>query len=52
MKFNLFDSVRVKLTGDIGFISSIINTDSYAINTGYDDNQPVCSADDLELSDG
>ena len=49
MKFELFDLVRMKLTGNVGFISCVIAEDSYSVNTGYDDNQPVCSSNDLEL---
>jgi hypothetical protein len=52
MKYQLFDTVKIKQTGDIGFISSMWEEDDgtmkYAVNTGVDDNQPICVADDLD----
>ena len=50
MKFQLFDSVRIKKTGEVGFISSIIDEDEYAVNTGVDDNQPILKGEDLEAA--
>lgn len=48
---NLFDSVRIKRTGEVGFISCIIDKGRYAVNTGDDNNQPICDEDDLEVID-
>ena len=55
MKFDIFDTVRIKSSGVVGMISSLIDhiDETYAVNTGDDDNQPVCKADDLEaVNDG
>jgi len=49
-KWQVFDSVRIKATGEIGFISCVIDEGRYAVNTGYDDNQPICNGDELEAS--
>jgi len=46
---NLFDSVRIKKTGEVGFISSFIGDGRYAVNTGEEDNQPICDKDELEI---
>ena len=45
----LFDTVKIKETGEVGFISCIIDEDRVAVNTGIDDNQPVINRKDLEL---
>jgi len=47
--FNILDSVRIKDSDEVGFISCDIGDDLYAVNTGDDDNQPICRTSELEL---
>ena len=48
-KLQLFDTVRIKDTELVGWISCFVEPDKYAVNYGYDDNQAVCASDELEL---
>jgi hypothetical protein len=45
----LFDTVRIKGTELVGFISGFGRENEYSVNYGHDDNQAVCSRDELEL---
>ena len=47
--FQLFDTVKIKETGETGFISCRIEDELYVVNTGTPDNQPVVKPEDLEL---
>ena len=45
---DVMDTVRIKKTGETGFISCQIDENRFAVNTGYADNQPICHKDELE----